>query len=142
MKKPYGLYVPSMHPYCGSVVTDRVTYDRDVKNWTVLEKAELNLEILRQVDGDFTNPYNRAETCMVFSLDKDGLVRQIPTPSGWISGNVGGAYEIHAGLRTNPDGTRDVEILTPAQRTEPNKVVAEVIGNMRSLFVTNGFDRM
>jgi hypothetical protein len=130
----YQLYVPTMHPYCSSVVTERVTYEDTVENWTVLEKAELNLEILSRVDGDFENPYNSGETFMVFSLDENGLVRQIPTSSGWISGNVGGAYDLHAGLHTQPDGTRNVEILNP-QRTEPNEVVTEVIRAMRDLFV-------
>lgn len=138
----YNLYTPSMHPYCSSVVTERVTYEDTVKNWTVQEKAKLNLEILSQVEGDFTNPYGEtSETFMVFSLDEDGLVRQIPTSSGWISGNVGGAYDLHAGLHTNPDGARDVEILNP-QRTEPNEIVLEVIRTMRALFVANGLVRV
>jgi hypothetical protein len=140
MHKPYTLYVPTMHPYCSSVVTQRVTYEDTVDNWTEQEKAELNLEILHQVEGDFSNPYNPTETFMVFSLDENGLVRQIPTSSGWISGNVGGAYDFHAGLRTSYDGTRDVEPIFP-QRTEPNEVVAEVIRNMRAMFVANGFVR-
>jgi hypothetical protein len=134
----YRLYEPTMHPYCSSVVTERVTYEDTVENWTAQEKARLNLEILSQVEGDFTNPYIEDETFMVFSLDEKGLVRQIPTRSGWISGNVGGAYDVHAGLHTKPDGTRDVEILNP-QRTQPNDIVAEVIGFMRALFVPNGF---
>jgi hypothetical protein len=136
----YNLYVPSMHPYCSSVVTERVTYEDTVENWTVREKAELNLEILRHVEGDFANPYIRGETLMVFSLDEKGLVRQIPTSSGWISGNVGDAYDIHVGLHTNPDGVRNVEILNP-QRTEPNEVVSEVTRTMRALFVANGLVR-
>jgi hypothetical protein len=140
MHKPYELYVPTMHPYCSSVVTQRVTYEDTVENWTAQEKAELNLEILSQIGGDFSNPYNPVEIFMVFSLDENGLVRQIPTSSGWISGNVGDVYDLHAGLRTSYDGSRDVEILNP-QRTEPNEVVAEVIGNMRAMFVTNGFVR-
>jgi hypothetical protein len=141
MHGPYKLYVPTMHPYCSSVVTQRVTYEDTVENWTAQEKAELNLEILSQIQGDFSNPYNPVESFMVFSLDENGLVRQIPTSSGWISGNVGGAYDFHAGLRTSYDGTRDVETIFP-QRAEPNEVVAEVIRNMRAMFVTNGFVRV
>ena len=133
-------YTPSMHPYCSSVVTGHMQYtDELVQSLTTHEDvARFNFWVLSQVPGDFSYPYGIKGSNMVFSIDERGLVRQIPTEDGWISGNVGGAFEIHAGLVTDSEGIRTIEVCERYHDRMGPHLVA-VIDAMRH-FARDGFD--
>lgn len=136
-------YTPSMHPYCGAVVQGCMQYtDELVQSLSTHEDiARLNLWVLSRVPGDFSYPYGIAGSRMMFSIDERGLVRQIPTTSGWISGNVGGAFEIHACLITDAQGIRSVEIDEfPSRRRLAGPHLVAVIEAMHRHFVRDGLD--
>jgi hypothetical protein len=133
-------YTPSMHPYCSAVVTGCMRYTDELVRSMVSHEdiARLNLWVLSRVPGDFSYPYGIEGSNMMFSIDERGLVRQIPTVDGWISGNVGGAFEIHAGLKTDAHGIRTVEVCDRyRERTGPHLVA--VIDAMHRCFARDGF---
>ena len=133
-------YTPSMHPYCAAVVTGCMHYTDELVRSMVSHDdiARLNLWVLSQVPGDFSYPYGIEGSRMMFSIDERGLVRQIPTEDGWISGNVGGAFEIHASLVTDAQGARAVEIhRLHSARAGPHLVA--VIDAMHHCFAQDGF---
>ncbi len=133
-------YTPSMHPYCSSVVTACMRYTDDlVQSLNSHDDiARLNLWVLSRVPGDFSYPYGIEGSNMMFSIDERGLVRQIPTPTGWISGNVGDAFEIHAGLRTDGQGIREVHV-EEHERARMGPHLIAVIDAMHRLFARDGF---
>lgn len=134
-------YTPSMHPYSGSVVLDCMQYTDDFVQSLVSHDdiARVNLWILSQVHGDFSYPYGIRGTNMMFSIDERGLVRQIPTETGWISGNVGGAFEIHASLRTDGQGVREVHV-EERERARMGPHLVAIIDAMHRRFAQDGFD--
>lgn len=133
-------YTPSMHPYCSSVVLGCMQYTDDLVQSLVTHDdiARLNLWVLSRVSGDFSYPYGIEGSNMMFSIDERGFVRQIPTPSGWISGNVGGAFEIHASLRTDGQGRREV-FVEDRERARMGPHLIAVIEAMHRRFARDGF---
>lgn len=133
-------YEPSMHPYCGAVVTQHMEYTDELVQSLVTHDdiACLNLWVLSRVEGDFSYPYGIPGSNMVFSIDERGFVRQIPTASGWISGNVGGAFEVHASLRTDGQGRREV-FVEDRERARMGPHLIAVIEAMHRRFALDGF---
>ncbi len=133
-------YTPSMHPYCSAVVLGCMRYaDELVQSLSTHEDiARLNLWVLSRVPGDFSYPYGIAGSRMMFSIDERGLVRQIPTETGWISGNVGGTFEVHACLVTDAQGVRAVEI-DELHRDRAGPHLVAVIDAMHRRFAQDGF---
>ncbi len=134
------LYRPTVHPYCATTeeqLRDRVIFPAKFQTAPVEVKARVNMRLLETVIGDFFSPYSD-EFNKVFSLDQYGLLRQIPTESGWIRGGVKHETDLHASLYQSP--TAKAVLVEPRFEVYVTPAIREVLDAMQAIWQAEGPD--
>lgn len=134
------MYRSTVHPYCFTTeeqLLDRVQFPVEFQTAPVSIKARINMKLLADVHGDFFSPYTD-EFNKVFSLDQFGLLRQIPTDSGWIRGNIKHETDLHASLYQSP--TTKLVTVEPRFEEEVTPVIRDVLDAMQVIWQEEGLD--
>lgn len=129
------MYHSTVHPYCTmseDQLRARVIFPEEFQTAPASVKARVNMRLLANVYGDFFSPHTD-EFNKMFSLDQYGLLRQIPTESGWICGGVTHEVDVHVSLYQNPS-VHKVQVESRFEAVTP--VIREVIDAMQLFWDT------
>jgi hypothetical protein len=134
------MYRSTVHPYCSTTeeqLRDRVTFPAEFQTAPASVKARTNMRLLAAVEGNFYSPYTD-EFNKVFSLDQYGLLRQIPTDSGWIRGGVKHETDLHASLYQNP--MTKLVMVEARFEVDVTPVIREVLDEMQTIWADDEVD--
>ncbi len=129
------MYHSTVHPYCNTTeeqLRTRVMFPVEFQTAPAEVKARTNMRLLAGVGGYFFSPYSD-EFNKVFSLDQYGLLRQIPTESGWIRGGVKHETDLHASLYQSL--TAKLVMVEARFEVDVTPVIREVLDAMQTIWV-------